>query len=243
MTPTTEIVAQLETTLGSEFVRTDDQSRAAYGVDALKKGHPADIVVFPATTAEVAAVVRLCAAHRIPMVPRGGGTGYTGGAVPTRGGVVISLERMNRILEIDQANLVAVVEPNVVTGDIQDAVEKVGLFYPPDPASLRQSVIGGNVAECAGGPRAFKYGTTKQYVLGLEAVLPTGEIVETGGKVVKNVVGYDLTHLLVGSEGTLAIITRITLRLVPKPPRRERDRLHALRACAAGLVGQCRCGG
>ena len=218
MTPTTEIAAQLETTLGSEFVRTDDQSRAAYGVDALKKGHPADIVVFPATTAEVAAVVRLCAAHRIPMVPRGGGTGYTGGAVPTRGGVVISLERMNRILEIDQANLLAVVEPNVVTGDLQDAVEKVGLFYPPDPASLRQSVIGGNVAECAGGPRAFKYGTTKQYVLGLEAVLPTGEIVETGGKVVKNVVGYDLTHLLVGSEGTLAIITRITLRLVPKPP-------------------------
>ena len=218
MTPTTEILAQLETALGPEFVRTDDQSRAAYGVDALKKGHPADIVVFPATTAEVAAVVRLCAAHLLPMVPRGGGTGYTGGAVPTRGGVVISLERMNRILEIDQANLVAVVEPNVVTGDLQDAVEKVGLFYPPDPASLRQSVIGGNVAECAGGPRAFKYGTTKQYVLGLEAVLPTGEIVETGGKVVKNVVGYDLTHLLVGSEGTLAIITRITLRLVPKPP-------------------------
>ena len=218
LTPTTEILAQLETALGSAFVRTDDQSRAAYGVDALKKGHSADIVVFPGTTADVAAVVRLCAAHRIPMVPRGGGTGYTGGAVPTRGGVVISLERMNRILEIDQANLVAVVEPNVVTGDLQDAVEKIGLFYPPDPASLRQSVIGGNVAECAGGPRAFKYGTTKQYVLGLEAVLPTGEIVETGGKVVKNVVGYDLTHLLVGSEGTLAIITRITLRLVPKPP-------------------------
>jgi len=152
------------------------------------------------------------------MVPRGAGTGYTGGAVPSRGGAVISLERMNRILEIDEANLIAVVEPNVVTGDLQDAVEKLGLFYPPDPASLRQSVIGGNVAECAGGPRAFKYGTTKQYVLGLEAVLPTGQVVETGGKVVKNVVGYDLTHLLVGSEGTLAIITKIILRLIPKPP-------------------------
>jgi glycolate oxidase len=151
-------------------------------------------------------------------VPRGAGTGYTGGAVPTHGGVVLSLERMNRILEIDEANLVAVVEPHVVTGDLQDAVERVGLFYPPDPASLRQSTIGGNVAECAGGPRAFKYGTTKQYVLGLEAVLPTGEIVETGGKVVKNVVGYDLTHLLVGSEGTLGIITKIILRLIPKPP-------------------------
>ena len=125
---------------------------------------------------------------------------------------------MNRILEIDERNLVAVVEPNVITGDLQQAVEKVGLFYPPDPASLKVSVIGGNVAECAGGPRAFKYGTTKQYVLGLQAVLPNGDIVETGGKVVKNVVGYDLTHLLVGSEGTLAIITRIVLRLVPRPP-------------------------
>jgi glycolate oxidase len=135
------------------------------------------------------------------------------------GGVVLSLERLNRILEIDELNLLAVVEPNVITGDIQDAVEKVGLFYPPDPASLRQSAIGGNVAECAGGPRAFKYGVTKQYVLGLEAVLPSGEVIRTGGKVVKNVVGYDLTQLLVGSEGTLAIITKITLRLVPKPAR------------------------
>src|SRR4029077_16022875 len=115
-------------------------------------------------------------------------------------------------------NLIAIVQPNVITGDLQDAVEAVGLFYPPDPASLRQSVVGGNVAECAGGPRAFKYGVTKQYVLGLEAVLPTGEIIRTGGKVVKNVVGYDLTHLLVGSEGTLAIVTQIILRLIPKPP-------------------------
>jgi glycolate oxidase len=218
VTPTADILAELQTALGAEHVRTDDQARVAYGTDASKRGHPADVVVFPGNTAEVAAVVRLCAEHRIPMVPRGGGTGYTGGSVPTRGGVVISLERMNRILEIDEANLIAIVEPHVITGDLQDAVEKVGLFYPPDPASLRQSVIGGNVAECAGGPRAFKYGTTKQYVLGLEAVLPTGEIIETGGKVVKNVVGYDLTHLLVGSEGTLAVITRIILRLVPKPP-------------------------
>jgi len=219
--PPLQLVDDLQSVLGAEHVRTDDGSRLVYGTDALKKGQPADAVVLPGTTEEVAAVVRLCAEHRIPIVPRGGGTGYTGGAVPTRGGIVISLERMNRILEIDEANLLAVVEPNVVTGDLQDAVEKVGLFYPPDPASLRQSVIGGNVAECAGGPRAFKYGTTKQYVLGLEAVLPTGEIVETGGKVVKNVVGYDLTHLLVGSEGTLAIITKVILRLVPKPPVQE----------------------
>jgi glycolate oxidase len=217
-TPTAEIVAELQSVLGADHVRTDTDARTQYGTDALKRGHPADVVVLPGSTADVAAVVRICSERRLPMVPRGGGTGYTGGSVPTRGGVVISLERMNRILEIDEANLVAVVEPNVITGDLQDAVEKVGLFYPPDPASLRQSVIGGNVAECAGGPRAFKYGTTKQYVLGLEAVLPTGEIVETGGKVVKNVVGYDLTHLLVGSEGTLAIITKIVLRLIPKPP-------------------------
>jgi glycolate oxidase len=175
-------------------------------------------VVLPADANEVAAIARYCHDTRTPLVPRGAGTGYSGGAVPVRGGVVISLERLNRILEIDEANLLAVVQPHVVTGELQDAVERVGLFYPPDPASLRRSVIGGNVAENAGGPRAFKYGTTKQYVLGLEAVLPTGERVRTGGRVVKNVVGYDLTQLLVGSEGTLAILTEITLRLVPKPP-------------------------
>jgi hypothetical protein len=162
----------------------------------------------------------VCFDTHTPLVPRGAGTGYTGGAVPVHGGVVISLERLNRILDIDEGNLLAVVEPNVVTGDLQDAVERVGLFYPPDPASLRQSVIGGNVAECAGGPRAFKYVVTRQYVLGLEAVLASGEMIRTGGKVVKNVVGYDLTQLLVGSEGTLAILTKIILRLVPKPPAR-----------------------
>jgi glycolate oxidase len=187
-------------------------------VDALERGALADVVALPATTAEVQAIVRACASTRTPIVPRGGGTGFTGGAVPLRGGVVLSLERMNRILEIDEASLVAVVQPNVITGDLQDAVERIGLFYPPDPSSLRRSAIGGNVAECAGGPRAFKYGVTRHYVLGTEAVLPTGEIVRTGGRVVKNVVGYDLTQLLVGSEGTLAILTEITLRLVPKPP-------------------------
>jgi glycolate oxidase len=213
-----EIVDALRSIVGAANVRVDDPSLTAYGADALKRGHRADAVVLPDGAEEVSAVMRLCAAHRVPLVPRGGGTGYTGGSVPTHGGVVLSLERMNRILELDEENLVIVVEPNVITGTIQDAVEKVGLFYPPDPASLRTSVIGGNVAECAGGPRAFKYGTTKQYVLGLQAVLPNGDIIETGGKVVKNVVGYDLTHLLVGSEGTLAVTTRIILRLVPKPP-------------------------
>jgi glycolate dehydrogenase FAD-linked subunit len=212
------VLDALRAAVGAEHVRVDPEALQTYGADGTRFSHPADAVVFPEGADQVSAVVRVCAAAGVPFVPRGAGTGYTGGAVPLRGGVVISFERMNRILEIDEANLVAVVEPNVINGDLQAAVEEVGLFYPPDPASLHLSAIGGNVAECAGGPRAFKYGTTKQYVLGLQAVLPNGDIIETGGKVVKNVVGYDLTHLLVGSEGTLAIITRIILRLVPKPP-------------------------
>jgi glycolate oxidase len=234
-----DLVDALAARIGAAHVRTDLDSRTSYGTDALKRGAPADLVVLPANTAEVADVVRICAERRIPIVPRGGGTGYTGGSVPTRGGIVLSLERLNRILEIDEANLVAVVQPNVVTGDLQDAVEHAGLFYPPDPASLRQSVIGGNVAECAGGPRAFKYGTTKRYVLGLEAVLPTGEVIRTGGKVVKNVVGYDLTQLLVGSEGTLAVITEIILRLVPRPPlqRTLRATFPDVESSVAAVVG------
>jgi glycolate oxidase len=206
--------------VGPEHIRADAASLESYGVDALGQGHPPDIVVLPANASQISAIARFCSGQRIPLVVRGAGTGFTGGAVPTQGGIVVSMERMNRILEIDETNLLAVVEPNVITADLQRAVENVGLFYPPDPASLEMSSIGGNVAECAGGPRAFKYGTTKRYVLALEAVLPTGEIVETGSKAVKNVVGYDLTQLLVGSEGTLAIITRVTLRLIPKPPAR-----------------------
>jgi glycolate oxidase len=210
-------IERVTSVVGGPFVLRDAASLDSYGADALKQVHPADLVVLPASTGEISLLVRLCDAERVPIVVRGSGTGYTGGAVPTRGGVVLSLERLNRILEIDEVNLLARVQPNVITGDLQDAVERVGLFYPPDPASLRQSAIGGNVAECAGGPRAFKYGTTKRYVLALEAVLPSGEIIHTGSKAVKNVVGYDLTQLLVGSEGTLAIITKITVRLVPKP--------------------------
>jgi glycolate oxidase len=220
------IAQELEQIVGVDHVRRDDVARAAYGVDALKIGHPADLVVIPGSTRDIAAVARLCHEMRVPLVVRGGGTGYTGGAVPTSGGVVLSVERLNRILDIDEDNLLAVVQPAVITGDLQAAVEARGLFYPPDPQSLKESSIGGNVAECAGGPRAFKYGVTKRYVLALEAVLPTGEIVRTGSKAVKNVVGYDLTQLLVGSEGTLAIITEITLRLVPKPPA-----VATLRAC------------
>src|SRR5688572_17394817 len=210
----------LREALGPLHVLDSAPALEPYAADALGIGAPPDLVVLPGSVQEIAHVARLCNQHLVPLVVRGAGTGYTGGAVPTRGGVVLSMERLNRIVEIDELNLLAVVEPNVVTGELQRAVEKVGLFYPPDPASLERSSIGGNVAECAGGPRAFKYGTTKNYVLALDAVLPDGEIVRTGSKAVKNVVGYDLTHLLVGSEGTLAIITRIVLRLIPKPPAR-----------------------
>ncbi len=212
--------------LGANHVRTDQESLVTYGTDALRATQLADLVALPASTDEISQIARLCNCHRVPLTPRGAGTGYSGGAVPTAGGVVVSLERLDQILEIDPASLLAVVQPNVVTAEFQRTVERIGLFYPPDPASLNQSVIGGNVAECAGGPRAFKYGTTKRYVLGLEAVLPTGDLIRTGGKSVKNVVGYNLTQLLVGSEGTLAIVTEIILRLIAKP--QERATIHAI---------------
>ena len=215
-------VNEVVSLVGADHVLTDASALETYGLDALKRtvGGPAELVVLPGSTAEVAGLARLCNRERVPLTPRGAGTGYSGGAVPVARGVVLSLERLNRIVEIDRPSLLAVVEPNVVTGDLQRAVEAVGLFYPPDPASLEQCVIGGNVAECAGGPRAFKYGTTKRYVLGLEAVLPSGEVIRTGGRSVKNVVGYDLTQLLVGSEGTLAVVTEIILRLIPRPQAR-----------------------
>jgi glycolate oxidase len=219
------VQGRLAGAVGADHVRVDEATRAAYGVDALGRGALPDAVVWPADTAEVAAVARICHESWTPLVPRGAGTGYSGGAVPTAGGVVVSLERLNRILEIDADNLLAVVEPHVVTGALQAAVERQGLFYPPDPASLERSVIGGNVAECAGGPRAFKYGVTRHYVLGVRAVLPTGDVIRTGGKVVKSVVGYDITQLLVGSEGTLAILTEIILRLIPRPAARATARV------------------
>lgn len=217
MALTAETRAALVEATGAAWAREDEASRLSYGTDALQRGSPADLVLIPGSVEQIAAIARLCNAHRIPLVARGAGSGYTGGAVPICGGVLLSMERFDRILEIDETNQLAVVQPNVLTYQLQDAVEARGLFYPPDPASLKISALGGNVAECAGGPRAVKYGTTRRYVLALQAVLPTGEIIRTGSKAVKNVVGYDLTQLLVGSEGTLAILTEITLRLVPKP--------------------------
>jgi glycolate oxidase len=213
-----EVAFAVESIIGDAHVRRDEASLLAYGIDGTQRGARADLVALPGTAGEISRIARLCHEHRIPLVPRGAGTGYTGGAVPSMGGIVLSLERLDRIIEINAEDLVAVVEPCVVTGALQEAVERVGLFYPPDPASLAESAIGGNIAENAGGPRAFKYGTTGRYVLGLQAVLATGEIIRTGGRSVKDVAGYDLTSLIVGSEGTLAIVTEATLRVIPKMP-------------------------
>jgi glycolate oxidase len=176
-----------------------------------------EVVVRVTSAEQVAAIFRLAQRERVPVTPRGAGYGLSGGAVPVRGGIVLSTEKMNRILEIDPKNLMVTVEPGVITGDLHRAVEAEGLFYPPDPASLDSCTIGGNVAEGAGGPRAVKYGVTKDYVCGLEAVLPSGEIITCGGKLVKNVTGYNLIQLLIGSEGTLAVVTKIVLRLLPLP--------------------------
>jgi glycolate oxidase len=224
--------------VGAPWVSTDAAVLDAAGRDALQRGRRPDVVVTPGTTAEVAAIASLCHAQRVPLVVRGGGTGYTGGAVPVRGGVVLSMARFDRLLEIDRANLLAVVQPNVVTRALQMAVEAHGLFYPPDPASLAQCALGGNVAENAGGPRAFKYGTTRRYVLALEIVLPTGEVLRIGSKAVKNVAGYALTDLIVGSEGTLAIVTEVTVRLVPRPLAQRTLRVtYATIEAAAAAVG------
>ncbi len=179
-----------------------------------------EAVVKPRSAEEISEILRLANRERLPITPRGAGSGLSCGAVPVYGGVVLSVERMNRILEIDRENMVAVVEPGVVTNDVNDAIEEHGLFYAGYPMSVELCFVGGNVAENAGGGRAIKYGVTGRYVLGLEVVLPTGEIVSLGGKRVKDVTGYDLIHLMVGSEGTLGVFTEITLRLLPRPTAR-----------------------
>ena len=198
-------------------VRTDVDTIRENSTDATKVFHAADVIVFPETAHEVSEIVKLANRERVPIVSRGGGVGFAGGAIPIRGGIVISMRGLNRILEINPVDLLAVLESGVITEDLHKAAEAKGLFYPPDPASLKQSTIGGNVAHNAGGPRAFKYGVTRQYLLGMEVVLPNGEIVNTGGRVVKNAVAYDLTDLMCGSEGTLGIITKLIMRLLPKP--------------------------
>ncbi len=198
-------------------VSTDKEELFCYGFDASSTEGAPSAVVRPLNIKEISEVAAFAFENNTPIVPRGAGTGMTGGAVPLKDSIVISLEGMNRIIEIDEKNMVATVEPGVINSHLQEKVEEKGLFYPPDPASMNFCTLGGNVAENAGGPRAIKYGVTKDYVLGLEAVLPDGRVLITGGKTYKGVVGYDLTRLLVGSEGTLGIITKIFLKILPMP--------------------------
>jgi glycolate oxidase len=211
---------ELAAKVGKDKVFSDREYLLTYSYDATGLEYLPDAVVFAESEDDVAATIAVCRAHRIPLVPRGAGVGYTGGALAVQGGVVLVFTRMNRILRLDRENFLAAVEPGVITSDLQAAAEKAGLFYPPDPASLKTSTIGGNVAENAGGPRCFKYGVTGHYVLGLEAYLMNGEKVRLGSETIKNVAGYDLKSLLIGSEGTLAVVTQVIVRLLPLPPRR-----------------------
>lgn len=208
---------ELKRIAGEGNVSFSREELLCYSYDATNTLHLPEAVVFPSSADQISLILKMANSEGFPVIPRGAGTGFSGGSLPVKGGAVISFERMKRILEIDAENLIAVVEPGVVTWDLQQAVEKLGLFYPPDPSSLKMSTIGGNIAECAGGPRAIKYGVTRDYVLGLEVVLPTGEIINTGVRTAKGVVGYDLTRLMVGSEGTLGIVTKATLKLLPLP--------------------------
>jgi len=215
---TTELLEQIKSIVGAENVFTDEESFEKYGRDETEKLHysPA-VVVKPRKTEEIAALLQLANKHLIPVTPRGAGTGLTGGALPHLGGLMIAMERFNQILEIDERNLQVTTEPGVITEVLQNAVKEKGLFYPPDPASKGSCFIGGNISENSGGPKAVKYGVVKDYVLNLEIVLPTGEIIWTGSNVLKNATGYNLTQLIVGSEGTLGIVTKIVLRLIPHP--------------------------
>ncbi|HNR12510.1 MAG TPA: FAD-linked oxidase C-terminal domain-containing protein [Thermodesulfobacteriota bacterium] len=218
---TQEIAVGLQSIVGAKNIIFKDVERMqGYSHDEVadpEYAHMPEVVVKPHSAQEISQIMKLANAYRIPVTPRGGGTGLSCGAVPVYGGIILSLERMNRILEIDKKNMVVVVEPGVVTHEISAAVQEQGFFYAGYPMSFESCFIGGNVAENAGGGRAIKYGVTGHYVIGLEAVLPTGEIVEMGGRRLKDVTGYDLIHLMVGSEGTLGIFSKIILRLLPLP--------------------------
>jgi len=203
--------------VGDENIYSDKAHLIAYSYDATREHFEPDAVLFPRDENDVSEILKYCNEHRIVIVPRGAGSGFTGGAL-SQGGIVLAMEKhMNKILEIDMKNMVAVVQPGVINMDLQRAVEEVGLFYPPDPASQDYSTIGGNVSENAGGMRAAKYGITKDYVMATRAVLPNGEIIRAGKRTIKDVAGYNISGILIASEGTLAVLTEITLKLIPKP--------------------------
>ncbi len=214
----TDWIRELEEAIGAEKVLSSPVDLIAYSFDGTFEQHLPDAVALPETSEEVSAVVRIGSQHDVPIVPRGSSSGLAGGSIPIRGGIVLALTRMNHILEIDEENMTATVEAGVVTANLQAAVEKLGLFYPPDPASIKQSTIGGNVACNAGGPRCLKYGVTGNYVLGLTIVLADGRIVRTGGKAIKYVTGFNMNQFFVGSEGALGIVIEVILRLICKPP-------------------------
>lgn len=213
---------KLSSIVGGSYVQDDQVTLVSYSYDATPNFQALpDAVVLPGNTEEISRIVQTCNEHGIPIVPRGSGTNLCAGTVPSEGGIILLFSRMKTILEIDEENLTATVQPGLITQTLIEAVEEKGLFYPPDPSSMKISTIGGNINECSGGLRGLKYGVTKDYVLGLEAVLPNGSIIRTGGKLTKDVAGYDLTKLLVGSEGTLAIITEATLKLIPMPETKK----------------------
>ncbi|MFC2063471.1 FAD-binding oxidoreductase [Chloroflexota bacterium] len=211
------IIKQLERITGKDGVLKSPEDLAVYGYDGTFMDHCPDIVVLPRSTQQVSELVTLASSERIPVVPRGMGSGLTAASIPSLGGMVLSMTRMNKILEIDEDNWTAHVQAGVITSDLQESVEKLGFYYPPDPSSNRHSTIGGNIACNAGGPRCLKYGVTGDYVLGLKVVLADGRVIRTGGKSIKDVAGYDLNALFTGSEGTLGVITEAILRLIAKP--------------------------
>ena len=217
-----EIVEKLKKIVGDEFVILDEESLKLYSKDYTENlSFNPEVIVKPQTTIQVSEILKVANLEMIPVVPRGGGTGLSGGALPIYGGICLSMEKFNKIFEIDKENFQAIVEPGVITQILMEECEKQDLYYPPDPSSKGSSFLGGNLAECSGGPRAVKYGVTKDYVLGLEFVTPTGEIINSGARVLKNVTGYNLTQLLIGSEGTLGVITKIIFRLIPLPRKRK----------------------
>jgi glycolate oxidase len=215
---TAEIINEFKTIAGENYVLYDSETLDKYAHDETENlYYLPDVVIKPRTAEEISAILKICNARKIPVTPRGAGTGLSGGALPHLGGVVLAMERFNSILDIDERNLQVTTEPGVITEVLQSTVREKGLFYPPDPASRGSCFIGGNISENSGGPKAVKYGVVKDYVLNLEVVLPTGEIIWTGANVLKNSTGYNLTQLVVGSEGTLGIVTKIVLRLIPHP--------------------------
>jgi glycolate oxidase len=215
---TPAIIKQIQQILGDQYVFFDSESLKNYGHDETEELlFLPEIVVKPRTAKEISEILKIANTEKIPVTPRGAGTGLSGGALPIHSGIILSMERFNQILEVDERNLQATVEPGVINEVFQIAVKELGLFYPPDPASKGSCFLGGNVAESSGGPKCVKYGTTKDYILNLEVVLPTGEIIETGANTLKNSTGYNLTQLMVGSEGTLGIATKIIVKLLPLP--------------------------